>query len=204
MTTFIDDTGKFLEKLYSNFLLRDLVYIVSGTMIIVTIALSIGHFNDLIDLSNWIVIFVVLAGYYIGILNQELWTLSNLFRIYPFNKDTQFVDKETDVVIKTIEINDSKESSNSLKCLERIIVIKTVTATFGSALTTSLIIFSVSYFLNTDIRANLSFKDYLTIVIPTVFFIISAICSNRRKAKIQDKIIDKLIDKYSTNRQHAV
>lgn len=191
------DANSFFDKLYSHFLHRDLIYVVNGVMVVFTIALTTRLSHYLFTLPNWIIVIIIIASYYIGLLNQEFWVWLGVFKFYPSQTRKKFVEVESKTLLKLMEVIDLKSQSGSWKIVERIIVIKHVAIGFGGAILICLLIFIASLTMNWEICRELNFQKYWFIIIPIVIFSFAAYRVNRDKAQIQDIIINELTNNSS-------
>jgi hypothetical protein len=196
MISFFEGIEKIIDKFYNNFLLRDIVYIMSGFLILFVV-ISCNNLFDKFDKSpQWFKITIVFFSYYIGFLNQELMIILGIYQMYPARSTNKFTILEKNSLVALIKMmNTEGLQDNSLKRLDRIITLKNVLASFGAAMISATIIFS--YYLMSDSERIITFtgKSLSTFVLTILFsccLIFASIISNRRKAKVQDEIIREL------------
>ena len=201
------------DKLYNNFLLRDIAFIVSGSFILIVLLLpfySLLGFDYLTKIS----IVAVAFSYYIGMIIHELWIYMGIIRIYPpenkvlktiaryicgkniieETKNPSFVEQEVEYLLNIIEINNSEKfKPGSLKSLERIIAIKTATGAFASASITSLIFILIFYFMHqlpSIIEKNIGYIIFILLI-----FIIAGLIGNWKKACVQSLFLKNMVKK---------
>lgn len=207
--TIIRDIDEISDKFYNNFLLRDLVYIISGLLIILSVILPIDNlYPEIID-STWLIVLLIFFSYYIGLINQEFWVWTGIIKMYPpgknkFNIDVclfkkicgekaiskrgqTFVEQEKKSVILSMSAkNSGKIHEEALKKLERIKVIKNSTSSFGSALITTIIILCVLRLLHK--LSNPIECNFWYLIVVMSLLTLGAIVCNWRKASVQEKI----------------
>lgn len=201
MASAIEDIGTLTERFYSRFILRDMSYIISGLIIIVSFTFVTGLLkNVLSSLSIWAYVLLIFISYFIGLINQEANIICRfLFRMYPFCfSESGFIKQESNCIKKLIDlINDGKLNDKSYRILERIIVMKHFLACIGSATFTSGLFLLIGFINNgglfvfkIDDSNNVDLKWWFLFII--IIIVITCLISNWRKSSIQQKILDKL------------
>lgn len=209
MGGFIRGLEKLVDKFYTNFLLRDMVYITSGLLIIFFFLLSTNLVQPYIASPKYFKVFTIACSYYIGLLNQELMVSIGIFRMFPKIKAKKFSKQETETILKIIQIIDSspeKAISDSFKRVERIFTIKNIMTAFGSSLLLCLFILLCHIMLLVLTPksivsgfSSMTVQSYFMSVIILVALIIGAISSNRRKVIVQESLLHELTEARQEN-----
>lgn len=190
---------KLIDKFYSNFLLRDLVYITSGLLIVFFFIVCTGNTATFIGTPKFFKIFVVGCSYYIGLIDQELMVALGIFRMFPKVRGGRFSRQEADTIkniIKLIDSTPDRAVGDSFKRVERIFIIKNIMTAFGSALVLGLVMLVSRLFQDILIadpkKALMPFQTYSLAIMILSVLIAGAISSNRKKVNVQEILLTEL------------
>ena len=172
-----------IDRMYENFLMRDLSYIFGGCILLGSLAYSLnGELTSIINyITNNVLIFILflIVAYFIGIITQEGMAFTGLI------KTRQKVPEPyEDYIILLINIK-KYFGEDAIKYLERIIYLKHI----GSSLGASSFIGTVLIFVRTVWYHK--FQDFIVLVFMLTFTFI-CIIENNWKLKQQNEALRHL------------
>lgn len=172
-----------LTRAYSNFIYRDLAYVVGGGLIL-AIPFTLFNIWEFINtLSWWFSILVIMLAYVLGFFALQSTVAMGIYRMYPRGKG--FVESEVKDILARSEI-DKRWGEQSQLRLERIVVIKHLSASIGSSCFWALVTLQVFYFLW---PLNIDLFLYVFLTTSFAFVAIMMGISNWRAASVQAQVI---------------
>lgn len=207
MSDAIEAVGKFIGRLYTNFILRDLTFFVSGGIVIVLVLNNplkeLKHYFVRNGDISWVVVLVFLAiSYVLGVLLQEAARIP-LEKASKWYNDKKFPDDdwEGELVVKVEELLRMKHRLDDLTLngLERILFLKQIAATQFSAMGAVIVILKVRFFCDIGLMRHPMrfFYDGLVLWGKIAILILGmALCfwMYLDKARQQEEIILDLLD----------
>ncbi len=186
MAETLEQIEKFVGRIYTHFIYRDLIYI-GGGILILAIPFKV-HWALLEPTKQtwWLIVAAALAAYALGFFAQEFGVIIGLVRMYP---PGNFVEKEVNYIYQRQRIaSKSKEGEEALLGLERIILIKHMSAVLGSSSLITLVILLLYYITH---RLTLSCFSCVFASVILVAVVIVMVVRNWRAADVQQKLIEK-------------
>lgn len=184
MAEVVEQIEKFVGRIYTHFIYRDLIYI-GGGILILAIPLKVYWASfEPTKQTWWLIVVAALAAYALGFFAQEFGVTIRLFRMYP---PGNFVDEEVEFIHQRQHIV-SKKGEEALLGLERIILIKHMSAVLGSSSLITLVMLLLYYVTH---RLDLSCFSCVVASATLGAVVIVMAVRNRRAVVVQHKLIEK-------------
>lgn len=143
-----------LDRFYSQFLYRDLVYVGGGILILVV---PFRVYSVLGDLKNqpWLLVVWILIAYALGFFAQHLGVFFCLFRMFP--KKGTFVKSEVAAIKNELRIAEEWGEAK-LRIVARVSFLKHISAVLGSSCLVTFVLLQLYFYSD---RLKLSPYSYI-------------------------------------------
>jgi len=191
----MSNIGDFLDKMYENFLARDLTYIFAGGLLLTNINyacnINIKFFFDYITANLFKFIIFMGVSYFIGIIIQEGLSFINIKtksekNFYIINTRAEIPTPYTNYCTLITDIK-KHFGLTTLKELERIVYLKQIGSAIGASFFLSSLILLIPLFKHCRLINFILFFTH-------ILFTIICLKENRYKSKQQNDALKALAD----------
>ncbi len=177
-----------IDRLYSNFLLRDMSYIFTGAVPLGLVVYAHDQHKNLTKSPKLSVAAFLICSYFLGLGLFHAGMLARIVQVYPNERGVSFEEQEKNYLIMMGTV-DRTHGPTAAWRLERIIYLKHVSGAMAVALSTLGLVLLLYRAFG---LFSINWKAVCAIELVLLLGIVTGILTNRSKARIQADTLREL------------